>query len=172
MVKNHNVNEEVKMLSKRDLVNSANQEEQQISEDIIRDFLLSAALQERASVIDYVENVGLHPDTTCGGKPTALCFALMKKNISMAKYFISKGADINHSDQMGMTPLHYAVLGGNVYCIAILISKGAKVNATTKSDKTPLEFTIGKRHLADCQIYLLEAGATLSLDAPIKVKYQ
>lgn len=82
-----------------------------IGPEVIDTYLIAAALQQPHRIRYYIEHLGLHPDTTRDGKPTALCYASLKPNIVLIDYYLEKGANVNHADAIGMTPLHYAAMG-------------------------------------------------------------
>lgn len=121
-------------------------------------FLISAALQDFDRVRHFVEVEGLHPDTTIEGKPTAICYAALKRDRCLLQYLHIKGASANIKDKMGMTPLHYAVLGGCTFCVSYLIHSGASVNQPSLTGKTPLALTIGSSHLQECKKLLMRHG--------------
>ena len=131
------------------------------SEATVRDYLVSAALHMTDQVQYYIEVMGLHPDATLGGKPTALCYAVLKPHFTLMTYVVEKGADINHADRMGMTPLHYAALGGCEHCLAFLVSRGAHLNACNRRGETPLALAGCKPHLAGGCEFLRRCGAAL-----------
>jgi ankyrin repeat protein len=56
---------------------------------------------------------------------------------------VKKGADFNHRDENGDTPLHVAVKGDYRVLTKLLIAHGADVNAQDASDHTPLWYAIG-----------------------------
>jgi ankyrin repeat protein len=91
----------------------------------IKSFLAAAALHDTEAVQRFVVDDGLHPDTTCNGKPTALSYVVMKPHLELVWLLLAHGADANRADLMGMTPLHYAVLGGDMTCVMRLIEHGA-----------------------------------------------
>ena len=128
----------------------------------IREFLLAAALGEAAMVCYFIEAEGLHPDATWGGKPTAVCYAAMKANRRLLDYLLAKGAGVNVTDALGMTPLHYAAMRGCEVCVARLIAAGAGLNAINQAGKTPL--ALARR--GTCQELLVRHGASLGADRP------
>ena len=132
-----------------------------ICAETVKDYLVSAALHQLDRVRHFIELQGLHPDTTSRGKPTALCYAVLKPHHGLMNYVLSKGADINHRDGMGMTPLHYAALGGCAYCLACLINHGARINAENHLGQTPMALTLDKPHLAQSREFLQRYGASL-----------
>lgn len=91
----------------------------------IKSFLAAAALHDTEAVKRFVVDDGLHPDTTCNGKPTALSYVAMKPHPELMWFLLVQGADANRADLMGMAPLHYAVLGGDMTCVMRLIEHGA-----------------------------------------------
>ena len=133
-----------------------------VTESMIRQYLLSAALQEMEMVRYFIEAVGLHPDTTYGGKPTALCYAALKADRRLIEYLHIRGADVNHRDQMGMTPVHYATIGGCLHCLAYLMHNNADINQVNHSGKTALALCKGKPRLAECGELLRRSGASAS----------
>jgi len=80
---------------------------------------------------------------------TPLHKAAFGGNIEVAKYLISKGADINDTCDEGLTPLHYTALDtgkteeddGKVKVAKLLVSKGADINAKTLRGNTPLDIS-------------------------------
>ena len=131
------------------------------SSALIREFLFAAALHQIDRVKNFIEIDGLHPDATYRGKPTAICYALLKPNWNLMNYLFIQGAEVNQADSVGMTPLHYAVLGGCEYCLSEVTARGAQVNVGNKCGKTPLAMTLDKPHLSDCREMLTHLGGSL-----------
>ncbi|MDZ7840120.1 MAG: ankyrin repeat domain-containing protein [Gammaproteobacteria bacterium] len=129
------------------------------------DFLIAAALQQVYKVRYYIERVGLHPDTTRDGKPTALCYACMKPNLPLVDYYLDKGASVNARDAMGMTPLHYAALGGCEACLSRLIAAGAPVNQPNHGGETPLATATYRSRSVACAELLRCYGAVIHGEA-------
>ena len=127
---------------------------------LIRDYLISAATRQYEKVCYLIESKGLHPDSTLAGKPTALCYAVLQPSHCLLEYLVAKGANINHKDGMGMTPLHYAAIGGCEFCISYLVKQGAELNATNYSGQTPLGIAISRSHSGCCTEYLVRLGAS------------
>ena len=132
---------------------------------VVQDFLIAAALQQLHKIRYYVECVGLHPDTTRDGKPTPLCYAALKPNLTLIDYYVAKGADVNSHDAMGMTPLHYAALGGCVVCLSRLIAEGARINQPNKGGETPLATAIYRSCSEGCAELLRRHGGVTGEDA-------
>ena len=60
------------------------------------------------------------------------------KTIEDAKYLIDKGADVNHKNKYGWTPLHYAVAFYRKEIVELLLSHQANISAQNKDGYTPL----------------------------------
>ncbi|MEM7407958.1 MAG: ankyrin repeat domain-containing protein [Pseudomonadota bacterium] len=131
-------------------------------EESVRAYLIAAALQQMQKVQHFVESRGLHPDATYGGKPTALCYSVLKPNLCLMIYLMERGADVNAVDGMGMTPLHYATLGGCRFCVVYLLARGARPDRENASGKTPLDLTDGRPDLTATRSALLSGGFELN----------
>lgn len=75
---------------------------------------------------------------------------------------LKDGADVNHQDAYGWTPIRYAVRNNQRTTAYILIEAGADLNLTSKSGRTPLMSAAGNR-LNDMVRMLLDAGAQKEL---------
>lgn len=62
--------------------------------------------------------------------PTALHLAVIKNDLQMVDYLLSKGAKIDAKTDIGMTPLAFAAVRGNKEMMDALISRGADIHAT------------------------------------------
>ena len=138
------------------------------SRALIGDFLMAAALHQVERVRNFIEVGGIPADAaTFDGKPTAICYVVLKPHRELMHYLVSRGARVNQIDAVGMTPLHYAVLGGCEYCISYLVSRGADLNRANFCGNTPLALTLDKPHLRDCREMLERRGASLIPGSPI-----
>lgn len=133
----------------------------QNDEEKVKAYLIAAALHQLQKVQHFVESQGLHPDATVGGKPTALCYSVLKPNLCLMIYLMERGADVNAVDAMGMTPLHYATLGGCRFCVVYLLARGARPDCENASGKTPLDLTSGRPDLVATRSALLSGGFEL-----------
>ena len=64
--------------------------------------------------------------------------------LSVVKYLVEElGADVNHRDNDGYTPLHHAAARGDNELILYLVSKGADVKAVARSGQTTADMANG-----------------------------
>ena len=71
---------------------------------------------------------------------TLLHRAAANWNAAVAKYLVSKGADVNAKDNWDWTPLHKAARhNSNVEVLKYLVSQGADVNARNRGGVIPLD---------------------------------
>ncbi|MCP5371916.1 MAG: ankyrin repeat domain-containing protein [Hyphomicrobiales bacterium] len=142
-----------------------------VPRDLAERFLVAAALHEFDRVRHFVERAGLHPDTTYGGKPTALCYAVLKPHHGLMEFLVARDADCNRADAMGMTPLHYAALGGCETCVAYLIHHGARLNVQNRAGKTPLGLAAERPLRDDCRQLLWRHGASTVADRRVVKRF-
>jgi ankyrin repeat protein len=84
----------------------------------------------------------------------------------IVKLLLSKGADVDSTDQNDNTPLHWSVFSGQSNVAATLIQHGANLNAKSVGEKTAIYLAIQRGFLSISKM-LLEAGA----DPNIATKY-
>jgi ankyrin repeat protein len=79
---------------------------------------------------------------------TPLVKAVLGDQVEMAKFLISKGADVNHVDTNGMTALLYAasIDFGSPAMIDMLLKAGARTDMKTREGKTALELARQYKH--------------------------
>jgi ankyrin repeat protein len=79
---------------------------------------------------------------------TPLVKAVLGDQVEMARFLISKGANVNHVDGNGMTPLLYAasIDFGSSAMIDMLLKAGARTDMKTKDGKTALELARQYKH--------------------------
>ena len=72
---------------------------------------------------------------------TPLHQAQRNQNVEIFEYLVSAGADVNATNQSGLTPLHEAARWNwNIEVVKFLVSKGANVYARDNTGKTPLDY--------------------------------
>ena len=79
---------------------------------------------------------------------TPLVKAVLGDQVEMARFLITKGADVNHIDTNGMTALLYAasIDFGSPAMIDMLLKMGARTDMKTKDGKTALELARQYKH--------------------------
>eukprot|EP01119_Soliformovum_irregulare_P025236 TRINITY_DN9295_c0_g1_i2.p1 TRINITY_DN9295_c0_g1~~TRINITY_DN9295_c0_g1_i2.p1 ORF type:complete len:415 (-),score=120.51 TRINITY_DN9295_c0_g1_i2:937-2181(-) len=66
----------------------------------------------------------------------------------VAKYLIDKGADVNHPDQIGWTPLHAAACSSNDRVLDLLLAHPSiEVNCANSEKNTPLHYICKNGHI-------------------------
>ena len=73
-----------------------------------------------------------------GAENTALHQVSKEGNLSMAKYLIRYGAQIDVKNMFGQTPLHCTAYRNELEVMKLLISSGAQVNVRNEVGRTPL----------------------------------
>jgi len=72
---------------------------------------------------------------------TPLFWAVITNNLELAKFLLSKGANVNFVQAKYLaTPLHIAARRGHSEMCSLLLEKGADVDAREKHGKTPGEY--------------------------------
>lgn len=97
---------------------------------------------------------------------TPLHRAVNYDRIDIAKYLISKGADINAADKYGDTPLAWAVSNSRSNVLAFLLDNKAQINTTNTSGQTPLHYAC--QHQAHFFIVEMLMNNGANLDASDK----
>jgi len=98
-------------------------------------------------VAETLVKLGAPVDRT-DARITPLVKAVLGDQVEMAKFLISKGADVNHVDGNGMTPLLYAasIDFGSPAMIDMLLKAGARTDMKTKEGKTALDLARQYHH--------------------------
>jgi ankyrin repeat protein len=105
------------------------------------------------------QNPALINMKTIDGAFTPLMFSI--GNDDMARFLVSRGADVNAQDVTGLTALMWAIMFNSYAITELLISNGADVNARDISGDTPLIFAAksGKKELVEL---LITSGSDLN----------
>ncbi|PID61360.1 MAG: hypothetical protein CSB44_07515 [Gammaproteobacteria bacterium] len=90
-------------------------------------------------VLRHLE-AGGDPDLTLPGIPTALGFAAMQADLEMTEVLLRHGADANHVDEAGHTPVVYSVSASSVYCMAALLRFGADIHCQDRHGMRPCDY--------------------------------
>jgi ankyrin repeat protein len=90
---------------------------------------------------------------------TPLHYAIDKGNIEIAKFLISKGAQVNVPDAKGTTPLHCAVEIARRELVILLLDNGADITAKDKQGRSPLKLAMDNNHQSIAELLRVH-GAT------------
>ena len=102
----------------------------------------------------------------CGGGTwglTPLCAASQKSHKSVVKWLLEEGADVDHPDSAGNTPLLHTALHGDTDVGQLLLNAGAQPNKINEEGRTPLHVAASRGHLEVVKM-LLRWGADYDLD--------
>jgi ankyrin repeat protein len=110
--------------------------------------LVGASLLGKTSVVRALLDIGAAVDKPEEGGVTALGDAVLGNQIEMARLLIERGADVNHIDQLGMTPLLWAasVDFGDSAMIDLLLKSGARPGARSKDGLAAVDLARKYRH--------------------------
>jgi ankyrin repeat protein len=75
---------------------------------------------------------------SCSSGQSPLHYATRSKVVTEA--MLSKGANVNVTDDQGKTPLHWAVMQQNVETVQLLVNAGANANAVDSTMKKPIDY--------------------------------
>ena len=86
-------------------------------------------------------------------------------NLSLVKYFIENGADVNakSNKRPNETPLHVAAFNGHLEVIKYLIEHGADVNIKDYYGKTPLFWAVYEGQLNVVKYFIEELGLDITI---------
>ena len=77
-----------------------------------------------------------NPSLATSNNATALHYLARMRDhpmlLPILKLVLDKGADVNHPNTHGSTPLHEASLRGSLICIQFLVNNGAKLDAQNR----------------------------------------
>jgi ankyrin repeat protein len=111
------------------------------------DAISGAVRHAYLDVANVLVQLGAPVDRT-DARITPLVKAVLGDQVEMARFLISKGADVNHVDGNGMTPLLYAasIDFGSPAMMDMLLAAGARTDMKTKDGKTALELAERYHH--------------------------
>lgn len=130
-----------------------------------------AQLDEKLSSIGYgdqLKNVkelveaGANVNTLGYSGYTPLANAVIRNQLDIAAYLLSKGADVNGKDRGGWTPLFWtSIHHNNIKMVELLVENGADVNATDKSGNSVLAWAAHRGKSPEILTYLIAHGANI-----------
>jgi uncharacterized protein len=110
--------------------------------------LVLLAAWHRTGAVNALLDAGAAVDEPDGDGITAVGWAAISNRAEMARLLIQRGADVNHIDKKGMTPLLYAasIDFGDPAMIDLLLRSGAKPGMRTKEGLTALDLARKYQH--------------------------
>lgn len=96
-------------------------------------------------------------------KRTALTHAAMNGNTHLVSYFLSLGADPNHTDSSGNSVVHYAAAYGWFFSLKLLVANGgANPNLANDWKMTPVCIAFLKGHFGLVDLLLNQPGVDIN----------
>jgi ankyrin repeat protein len=101
-------------------------------------------------MVEYLINKGASPNEVDDDKISVLGWAAIANSDGVVQLLLGRGAQVNHVDNFGMTPLLYAasVDFGDTTVLEKLIAAGADVTAKNKGGLTALDLAKSYHHKA------------------------
>eukprot|EP00977_Amphora_coffeiformis_P018009 scaffold6074_cov167-Amphora_coffeaeformis.AAC.2 len=90
--------------------------------------------------------------------------------VTLTKFLLDNGADVECCDKTGATPIFPACYKGSAAAVRLLIAHGANVNHKQFDGQTPLLVAVRNNHVRVVEV-LLRAGADVSAEASIGTIY-
>ena len=103
-----------------------------------------------SGMVEYLINKGASPNEMDDDKISVLGWATIANNVGAVQLLLARGAQVNHVDNFGMTPLLYgaSVDFGDTAVMEKLIAAGGDVSAKNKEGLTALDLAKNYRHQA------------------------
>jgi len=114
------------------------------------------------AMVEFLISKGANPNEVDDDKVSVLGWAAIGNNTGVAQVLLKRGAQVNHVDNAGMTPLLYAasIDFGDTTVIEKLIAAGADMSAKNKAGLTALD--LAKRYDHQAMVNLLGGKTTAS----------
>lgn len=122
-----------------------------------------ALSNENAQLVELLINYGAKVEVATSSKNrTLLQEASVKNNVDAATLLLKGGADVNKSNEVGVTSLHIASSLSHTLLVKLLLQYGADVNKVDIVGQTPLDWAYNRSHYEAVCIFLT-AGANPNL---------
>ena len=123
--------------------------------------LLAAAEKNRIWLAGLMLTFGANIEAKGELGYTALSLASRDGYLSMVKFLISKGANVNTQSYLKRTPMMQAIRGGcHLEVVKYLYSKGARINTADKNEETALMYAARGNYIKLME-YLIVWGADI-----------
>ena len=99
-------------------------------------------------VIKTLLDLGAPVDFADGNQITMLSRCVLNHELELAKMLIARGANVNATDKLGMTPLLWAASSdfGDTAMAELLLKSGARADAKNRDGRTALELARAYKH--------------------------
>jgi hypothetical protein len=110
-------------------------------------------------VIRTLLELGAPVDFADGNQITMLSRSVLNHELELAKMLIARGANVNATDKLGMSPLLWAASSdfGDTTMVELLLKSGAKADAKNRDGRTALDLARAYKH--DYLVPALERAA-------------
>jgi ankyrin repeat protein len=111
--------------------------------------LLTLATTHQTGAVGALLDAGAKVDEADNDGITILSWATIANRVDMARLLIGRGADVNHVDKKGMTPLLYAasIDFGDSAMVDLLLRSSARRDVRTKEGQTALDLARQYKHI-------------------------
>lgn len=103
--------------------------------------LILAAYYGQESIVDYILPL-TNKINHKSANGTALAAAVVKNHLNIINTLLSQKADVNITDDNGVSPLMYAIMFRNIPIIKLLIQHNADPHLVDQSGKTSFEYAL------------------------------
>jgi ankyrin repeat protein len=99
-------------------------------------------------VIRVLLELGAPVDFADGNQITMLSRSVLNHEVELARMLIARGANVNATDKLGMTPLLWAASSdfGDASMVELLLKSGARADAKNRDGRTALELARAYKH--------------------------
>jgi len=105
--------------------------------DTLAGHFIDAFFLEDYDRMEQIINQGISPNEIDGEDSPCLITAIYYLTMKTVKFLLNKGANIEISDNGGVTPLMAAARSGNLDIVNLLLERGSKVEVRDNMGNTP-----------------------------------
>uniref|UniRef100_A0A674PRY9 Ankyrin repeat domain-containing protein 1 n=1 Tax=Takifugu rubripes TaxID=31033 RepID=A0A674PRY9_TAKRU len=132
-----------------------------LPENVNGEMFLTAALENKPSLVEKYLADGGNPDISDHFRRTALHKASFKGHVEIVKMLLEAGASMHKKDKLEATAVHWACRGGSLPALQLLLDKGANLAYRDKLHSTPLHVAVRTGH-CNCAEHLIHCGADVN----------
>jgi ankyrin repeat protein len=124
--------------------------------------LHSAARSGSYDMVAKLLDVGADPRLVTLDGNNVVHVAVLGKNTEVINLFLTKGLDVNSSNNQKETPLHFAGRSGHMSVINFLLEKGARIDSVSAKKETTLHWAVRS---GSCEIVEFFIDRGLDIDS-------